>query len=203
MIIVLTQCFPPRIGGIENLVENLSLELSKMHEILVLADQHDKINDNFNDTKYNHNLVIKRISGIKFLRKRKKVSELKKLLSSKKITHVIGDSWKSFELTIDTINSLSIPSICLAHGNELIIKNSSKKIRVISTLNKVMHVVCNSNYTLNLAKDIGVTNQNLICIHPGANNTIDLNEQIIPNIDGQPVVTTLARLEKRKGHESI
>ena len=203
MIIILTQCFPPRIGGIENLIENLSLELSKKHEILVLADQYDKINDNFNDTKYNHNLVIKRISGIKFLRKRKKVSELKKLLSSKKITHVIGDSWKSFELTIDTINSLSIPSICLAHGNELIIKNSSKKIRVISTLNKVMHVVCNSNYTLNLAKDIGVTNQNLICIHPGANNTIDLNEQIIPNIDGQPVVTTLARLEKRKGHEYI
>jgi len=203
MIIVLTQCFPPRIGGIENLIENLSLELSKTHEILVLADQHDKINDNFNDTKYNHNLVIKRISGIKFLRKRKKVLELKKLLSSKKITHVIGDSWKSFELTIDNINSLSIPSICLAHGNELIIKNSSKKIRVISTLNKVMHVVCNSNYTLNLVKDIGVTNQNLICIHPGANNTIDLNEQIIPNIDGQPVVTTLARLEKRKGHEYI
>ena len=48
MIIVLTQCFPPRIGGIENLLENLSLELSKTHEILVLADQHDKINDNFN-----------------------------------------------------------------------------------------------------------------------------------------------------------
>ena len=203
MIIILTQCFPPRIGGIENLVENLSLELSKTHEIVVLADEHDKINDNFNDTKYNHSLIIKRISGIKFLRKRKKLAELKKLLSSKKITQVIGDSWKSFELTIDAINSLSIPSLCLAHGNELIIKNSSKKFRVISTLNKVMHVVCNSNYTLNLAKDIGITNQNLICIHPGANNTIDLNEQIIPNIDGQPVVTTLARLEKRKGHEYI
>ena len=28
----------------------------------------------------------------------------------------------------DTLNSLSIPSICLAHGNELIVKNSSKKI---------------------------------------------------------------------------
>ena len=203
MIIILTQCFPPRIGGIENLVENLSIELSKTYEILVLADQYDKTNDSSNDKNYNHNLVIKRISGIKFLRKRKKLAELKKLLSSKKITHVIGDSWKSFELTIDTINSLSIPSICLAHGNELIAKNSSKNFRIISTLNKVLHVVCNSNFTLNLVRDIGITNQNLTRIHPGAQNTIDLNEQIIPNIDGQPVVTTLARLEKRKGHEYI
>ena len=42
MIIILTQCFPPKIGGIENLIENLSIELSKAHEILVLADQYEK-----------------------------------------------------------------------------------------------------------------------------------------------------------------
>ena len=45
MIIILTQCFPPRIGGIENLLENLSIELSKTHKTLVIADQHDKIKD--------------------------------------------------------------------------------------------------------------------------------------------------------------
>ena len=45
MIIILTQCFPPRIGGIENLIENLSIELSKTHEVLVLADQHNKSRD--------------------------------------------------------------------------------------------------------------------------------------------------------------
>ena len=49
---------------------------------------------------------------------------------------------------VDTLNSQSIPSICLAHGNELIVKNSSKKLRVISTLNKVTHIVTNSNFTL-------------------------------------------------------
>ena len=127
MIIILTQCFPPTIGGIENLVENLSIELSKTYKVLVLADDHDKKNDNYYDSKHDTNLVIKRISGIKFFRKRKKLTELKKLLSSNKVSHVIGDSWKSFELTIDTLNSQSIPSICLAHGNELIIKKPSKK----------------------------------------------------------------------------
>ena len=203
MIIILTQCFPPKIGGIENLIENLSIELSKTHEVLVLADQYDKKHDSYYDSKYNHNLIIKRISGIKFLRKRKKLFELKKLLTSKKIAYVIGDSWKSFELTIDTLYSLSVPSICLAHGNELIIKNSSKKLRVISTLNKVTHIVTNSNFTLSLVKDIGITNQNITCIYPGAQSTIHLNEEIISNINGQPVITTLARLEKRKGHAYI
>ena len=203
MIIILTQCFPPRIGGIENLIENLSVELSKTYKVLVLADKHNKLSDEINDTKYNHNLDIKRISGIKFLRKRKKLSELKKILSSKKITYVIGDSWKSFELTIDIINALSIPSICLAHGNELIVNNASKKFRVLSTLNKLTHIVSNSNFTLNLLKDIGITNQNITCIYPGAQNTIELNEEIIPSINGHPVITTLARLEKRKGHKDI
>jgi hypothetical protein len=42
MIIILTQCFPPKIGGIENLIENLAIEISKTHEVLVLADHHDK-----------------------------------------------------------------------------------------------------------------------------------------------------------------
>ncbi|MDC1054127.1 glycosyltransferase family 4 protein [Alphaproteobacteria bacterium] len=203
MIIILTQCFPPTIGGIENLVENLSIELSKTYKVLVLADDHDKKNDNYYDSKHDTNLVIKRISGIKFFRKRKKLTELKKLLSSNKVSHVIGDSWKSFELTIDTLNSQSIPSICLAHGNELIIKNSSKKIRVVSILNKVKHIVTNSNFTARLIKNIGITNQNITCIYPGANNTIHLNEENISNINGQPVITTLARLEKRKGHAYI
>ena len=62
MIIILTQCFPPKIGGIENLIENLSIELSKNHEVIVLADQHDKKNDSDYDTKYYQNISISRIS---------------------------------------------------------------------------------------------------------------------------------------------
>ena len=79
MIIILTQCFPPAIGGIESLIENLSVELSKTYDVLVLADEHDKKNDTYYDSKYNDTLSITRISGIKFFRKRKKLSLLKKI----------------------------------------------------------------------------------------------------------------------------
>ena len=70
MIIILTQCFPSRIGGIESLLENLSLELSKTHKVIVLADQHNKIKDQYYDERQQNNLCIKRFGGIKFLRKR-------------------------------------------------------------------------------------------------------------------------------------
>ena len=85
----------------------------------------------------------------------------------------------------------------------MIVNNSSKKFRVISTLNKVTQIVTNSNFTSSLVKDIGITNQNITCIYPGALNTNHLNEEIISNLNGQPVITTLARLEKRKGHAYI
>ena len=45
MIVILTQCFPSRIGGIENLMFNLSYFLSKENKVIVLADQHNLIKD--------------------------------------------------------------------------------------------------------------------------------------------------------------
>jgi len=203
MIIILTQCFPPRVGGIENLIENLSLELSTTHEVLVLADQYDKSKDYVYDSNVNNNITIKRFGGIKFFRRRKKILNLKKYLETKNITCIIGDSWKSFELCIDTLKNQSIYSICLAHGNEIIPKNSAYKKRLITTLNRVSHIVCNSNYTKNLVMKTGVTNQSIACIHPGAQNNINLPDETIPNLNGSPIIVTLARLEKRKGHSHI
>jgi hypothetical protein len=124
MIIILTQCFPPGLGGIENLVKNLSIELSNNHEVLVLADQRNKLKDTLYDVKNKNNFLINRIGGLKFLRRREKLSELKKYLHTKKVSCIIGDSWKSFELSIYIISDLSITSICLVHGNEIITKNS-------------------------------------------------------------------------------
>ena len=45
MILILTQCFPSRIGGVENLISNLSLSLSNSEKIIVFADSHHLNND--------------------------------------------------------------------------------------------------------------------------------------------------------------
>ena len=49
MIIILTQCFPSRVGGIETLMYNLALHLSRSKDVIVLADQ-----QNFKAVSYTH-----------------------------------------------------------------------------------------------------------------------------------------------------
>ena len=45
MIIILTQCFPPKIGGIETLMYDLASNLSFKHDVKVLADQQNGSKD--------------------------------------------------------------------------------------------------------------------------------------------------------------
>ena len=146
MIIILTQCFPSRVGGIETLMYNLALHLSRSKDVIVLADQQNFKEDNIFDQN-EINFSTKRFRGIKFFRKRKKFNELKKIHVSSKIDAVISDSWKSLEVPIDFLKKNKIPVISLAHGNEIIIKNDKHHKRVKKILENVNAIVVNSSYT--------------------------------------------------------
>ena len=127
MIIVLTQCFPSRIGGIESLVSNLAIGLGKKEKVIVFADQHHLFYDAIYDNQYKDKIIVRRTSGIKFFRRRKKIKELKPFIESKKVKLVIADTWKSLELSIDYLNQKNVPTLCLAHGNEFLFENDRKK----------------------------------------------------------------------------
>ena len=45
MYLILTQCFPSRLGGIESLMSNLAINIGKKNKVLVFADQHHIKND--------------------------------------------------------------------------------------------------------------------------------------------------------------
>ena len=124
MIIILTQCFPSRVGGIETLMYDIALNLSHKYDVMVLADQQDSTKDLEFD-KNNKNFSILRFKGLKFLRKKIKFNQLKNICSSNNIEAVITDSWKSLELPINFLKEKKIPIISLVHGNEIIIKNAS------------------------------------------------------------------------------
>ena len=100
MIIILTQCFPSRVGGIETLMYDIALNLSHKHDVQVLADQQNSAKDLEFD-KNNKNFSILRFKGLKFLRKRNKFNQLKNICSSNNIEAVITDSWKCLELPIN------------------------------------------------------------------------------------------------------
>ena len=125
MYLVLTQCFPSRMGGIESLVSNLALTIGKKNKIIVLADQHNIPQDAIYDDEHKDTINIRRFGGIRFFRHRKKIKELKFFIHSQKIQYVIADTWKSLELCIDDLNNNNIPVMCLAHGNELFSNNAT------------------------------------------------------------------------------
>ena len=68
MIIILTQCFPSRVGGIETLMYDIASYLSFKHDVKVLADQQDTHKDLKFD-KNNKKFSIFRFKGLKFFRK--------------------------------------------------------------------------------------------------------------------------------------
>ncbi len=203
MIIILTQCFPSRIGGIENLIFNLSYFLSKHDKVIILADQYDVIKDAVFDNKFKNNFLVRRFGGIKYFRKRNKLKELENIINFQDVKAIISDSWKSLELPIKKLQNKKIPSICLIHGNEIIIKNKKHRNRIINTLSLVNKIVSNSEYTKKLLQKITKNINNIEIIHPGVSNFANIQEEELKLAHGEPTLLTLARLEKRKGHKNI
>ena len=203
MILILTQCFPSRIGGIENLMFNLSYYLGKNNKVIVLADQHDLIKDTIFDNKYKKNFLVRRFGGIKYFRKRNKVRELEKIVNLQDLKVIISDSWKSLELPINFLKKKKIPIISLVHGNEIIIKNDNHQNRIKKVLELANALVVNSSYTKNLLSKISENFKKIEVIYPGVKSTKNIIEQAIDLDDSYPTLLTLARLEKRKGHSYI
>jgi phosphatidylinositol alpha-1,6-mannosyltransferase len=203
MIIVLTQCFPSRLGGIESLMHNLSINLANHKKILVLADSYDLKKDEVYDTALKGFIKVKRVNGLKFYRRRKKIKLLKSIVNSENVSCVIGDSWKSFELAIEFLILSKIPTICLAHGNELIKKNNNQYKRLLKTLNQVSSIVCNSDFTLRLINKIDIKVPIVKRIYPGAEDANLIKEKLVPYVTGSPILITISRLEKRKGHKHV
>ena len=203
MILFLTQCFPSRIGGIESLVSNLALTLSKEKKILVFADRHNIFFDAVFDNLHKDEILVRRIGGLKFFRRRNKIKEVKRFIESKTVELIIADTWKSLEIGADYFRKKNIPLVCLAHGNELLSKNKNKKNRIKKTLNLVNTIVANSNFTKDLVKKLIEPEVNLVTIYPGASDIRKTTKKEISSINGKPVLLTLARLEKRKGHLEI
>jgi phosphatidylinositol alpha-1,6-mannosyltransferase len=200
MILILTQCFPSRLGGVESLVSNLALGLSKTEKVIVFADRHHIFYDAIYDNLHKDKILVRRAGGIKFFRRRKKIKEIKPFIETRQVKLVIADSWKSLELGIEFLNLKKTPVVCLAHGNELLSTNPSKKKRIFNTISKVSLVVPNSLFTQKLVDNLLIRNTKVKFIYPGAVDFRNNNSLETSNITGSPVLLTLARLEKRKGH---
>jgi len=209
VIIITTQCFAPKIGGIESLMTGMAQAISdKDEDLIVLADGSRTKEDE------EYSFKIKRFNAWKPIRRIQKAIYIKKLSKSLKIKAIFADSWKSIEYSFVH----NIKTVVLAHGTEIPKQYWSrvlnilrfKKKRIVSAYKNSDHIVANSNYTKDLMQEsLNISNKKIHVIHPGIDiykDFISIEDEIKIKkvINGKsPVITTLARVEKRKGHKFI
>ncbi len=209
MIVITTQCFAPRIGGIESLMTGMAEAISNSGEdLIVLADGLEEKEDK----KYK--FKIKRFNAWKPIRRIQKANYVKKISQEQKVEAIFADSWKSIEYLQD----IKVKIAVLAHGTEIPKQNWSKiynlfrpkKNRIVRAYKNSDQIIANSSYTKDLMQvSLSIKREKIKIIHPG----IDIYKDFISVIDEKkikkiisgkfPVITTLARVEERKGHKFV
>ena len=79
---------------------------------------------------------------------------------------------------------------------------------MVSVLNNVEKVIANSQFTKNLAIELGVNGNKVIVINPGVDPAEELNKKILDKVESilkvkNPRLITVSRFDKRKNHEKI
>jgi len=201
MHLIITRTFPPEIGGMQNLMWGLARSLSKINLIKVFAD-YTEGHQKFDNTV---SFSIERVSGVKLLKKYRKSYLINEYLNeNKNVKCLIADHWKSLELI-----KTNKKKICLIHSKEINHpKGSRLNKKVLEVLNNVDHVVANSNFTKNLAIEIGVEEKRIVVINPGVDEVKEISKKDLIKAEEffkgkQQRLITVSRFDKRKNHEKV
>ena len=201
MYLIITRTFPPEVGGMQNLMWGLARSLSKINLIKVFADYNEG-HEEFDKTV---SFSIERVRGVKILRKYRKAYLINECLNQNpKVNCIIADHWKSLELI-----KTNKKKICLIHSKEINHKKGSRlNNNALNVLNKVDHIVANSNFTKNLAIELGVEENRIKVINPGVDpvseipkNDLKKAEEILKGKNNRLI--TVSRFDKRKNHEKV
>jgi len=152
---------------------------------------------------------IKRIKGLKIFKKYRKANLVNDFIKeNSNIRAVITDHWKSLELLKKEYLNKSI-TFCLLHSKEINHEpGSTINKRIIESSNKANFVIANSNFTKNLAIKIGIDPSKIHVIFPGIKKPKIIENKFKSEAENYfkesfPKIITVARLDKRKGHDNI
>ena len=200
MYLIVTRSFPPEVGGMQNHLWGFSKELSKNFMIKVFADYIEG-HKSFDEQVY---FTIERVGGPKLLRKYRKAYLINEFVKNNKVNGIIADYWKSLEHL-----KTNKKKYCLIHGKEINHnKGSGINKRITKVLENVEKVIANSEYTKNLAIEIGIKKEKIIVINPGIDLIKDLDNKSLDKVESllsvkSPRLITVSRFDKRKNHEKI
>ena len=206
MFVLSTRNFPPETGGIQSLMEGLAQSLLNYGPVKVFADKKSDEDYSYDNKSQ---LDVERVSGIKLFRKYRKSNVVNEFVNNtNNIRALFVDHWKSLEhLNLDIISKTKV--FCLIHSKEINHpKNSNQNKRIVSSASKADFIIANSNFTKRLAINIGIDGNKIKVIFPGIKKPHKINDEFkleSENIfqSSFPKIITVARLEKRKGHDKI
>ena len=185
---IVTQTFPPRTGGMQNVMDSISKKLSIHNETHIFPDHYlskDYSNSNLNINIHNN-------FSMKILRPFIKKILLKLFCKSDDI--IICDSWKSLNAIPKNINKINV----FAHGQEFLSKER-KFERIKKSLSRASCIICSSHYTASLIDKLKITDTKKIVIPP-TYSLEKLSKKKKKSTKNSIVsLLTICRLEKRKG----
>ena len=188
-VIIVTQTFPPRIGGMQSVMSALAKNFSKTIPTYVFPDHN--IPNTHSIRSYKIEFIFSKFP--KIFRPFIKRIKLKNNLKEDDI--IICDSWKSLNALPNTNNKV----VMLAHGQEFLSK--SKKNKINKLLEKVSIVISSSTYTKNVFLNIYKFPESKTHVIPPTyeieNDKIKIQNKSSNKED--LILTTISRLEERKG----
>ena len=205
MFLIVTRSFPPDVGGMQTLMGGLCESLLNHGPVKVFTFDHE--NSKIYDDRSGANII--RIKGVKLFRKFRKANLVNNFINSNsKIRALFVDHWKSLEL-IKAENLKKIKTFCLLHSKEINHDlGTSINKRIIKSTNNADFIIANSNFTKNLANNVGIDSSKINVIFPGINipekiQEIDREAAKKYFGDSFPKIITISRMDKRKGHDKI
>ena len=186
---IVTQTFPPRTGGMQNVMDSICKRLSINNEIHIFPDHF--LSKKYSDSNFNIN--IHNNFSPKILRPYVKKKFLKIICKPNDV--IICDSWKSLNAVPKSINKIYV----FAHGQEFLAKEK-KFEKIKKSLNRASCIICSSHYTANLIDKLKISNTKKVVIPP-TYSLEKTSENKIKSAEKSEVVSllTICRLEKRKG----
>ena len=185
--LIVTQTYPPRTGGMQNVMHAITTKLSSINETHVFPDHYFKLKNS--DSKiYIHNNFSPKL--LRPFIKKKLVSNI-----YKDEDIIICDSWKS----LNAVPYKAKKIIVFAHGQEFLSIQKKKK-RIKDNLNRVNSIVCSSSYTSKLISQLNLTNVPKAVIPPTYSlNKISNYKKNVNKKTDKVSLLTISRLEERKG----
>jgi phosphatidylinositol alpha-1,6-mannosyltransferase len=185
--LIVTQTYPPRTGGMQNVMHAITTKLSSINETHVFPDHYFKLKNSDSKIYIHNNFSPKLLRP--FIKK--------KLVSNIYIDGdiVICDSWKSLNAVPHNAKKV----IVFAHGQEFLSIQKKKK-RIGNNLNRVSSIICSSSYTSKLICKLNLKNTPRVVIPPTYSlNTISNYKKNVNRNTNKVSLLTISRLEERKG----